>query len=40
MVAASYAAQRSELAKAIGLGRLGAQAQTEQPKARGGRKAG
>ena len=40
MVAASYAAQRSELAKAIGLGRPGAQAQTEQPKARGRRKAG
>jgi predicted transcriptional regulator len=40
MVAANYAAQRSELAKAIGLGRLGAQAQTEQPKARGRRKAG
>ncbi|GJE43140.1 MucR family transcriptional regulator [Methylobacterium soli] len=40
MVAASYAAKRSELARAIGLGRPGAQAQTEQPKARGRRKAG
>ena len=40
MVAASYAAQRSELAKAIGLGRPGTQIQTEQPKARGRRKAG
>src|ERR1700712_1220447 len=33
MVAAGYAAQRSELAKAIGLGRSGSQAQAEQPKA-------
>jgi predicted transcriptional regulator len=40
MVAASYAAQRSELAKALGLGRLGAHAQTEQPTGRGRRKAG
>jgi predicted transcriptional regulator len=39
MVAAGYAAQRSELAKAIGLGRSGAQAQAEQPKARGRQKA-
>jgi predicted transcriptional regulator len=35
MVAASYAAQRSELAKAIGLGRSGAQAEAEQPRGRG-----
>ena len=34
MVAASYAAQRSELAKAIGLGRAGAQAEAEQFKGR------
>jgi len=34
MVAASYAAQRSELAKAIGLGRAGAQVQAEQAKGR------
>ena len=39
MVAAGYAAQRSELAKAIGLGRSGSQAQAEQPKARGRQKA-
>src|SRR3954453_10090776 len=38
MVAASYAAQRSELAKAIGLGRAGAQAEAEQSR-RSGRKA-
>src|ERR1700712_2815720 len=38
MVAAGYAAQRSELAKAIGLGRSGSQAQAEQPKARGRQK--
>ena len=35
MVAASYAAQRSELAKAIGLGRAGTQAETEQSQGRG-----
>src|SRR5690349_20753965 len=35
MVAANYAAQRSELAKSIGLGRPGAQAAVEQPKGRG-----
>ncbi|WP_336492921.1 MucR family transcriptional regulator, partial [Methylobacterium nigriterrae] len=35
MVAASYATQRSELAKAIGLGRPGAQASVEEPKGRG-----
>jgi predicted transcriptional regulator len=34
MVAASYAAQRSELAKAIGLGRAGAQAEAEQSRGR------
>ncbi|WP_336490746.1 MucR family transcriptional regulator [Methylobacterium nigriterrae] len=34
MVAANYAAQRSELAKSIGLGRPGAQATVEQPKGR------
>jgi predicted transcriptional regulator len=34
MVAASYAAQRSELAKSIGLGRGGAQAEAEQFKGR------
>ncbi|GJE31274.1 MucR family transcriptional regulator [Methylobacterium oxalidis] len=43
MVAASYAAQRSELAKAIGLGRPGARATEEEaaeaPKGRGRRKA-
>ncbi len=39
MVAASYAAQRSELAKSIGLGRPGAQAPVEQPKGRTRRKA-
>ncbi|WP_336490506.1 MucR family transcriptional regulator, partial [Methylobacterium nigriterrae] len=39
MVAANYAAQRSELAKSIGLGRPGAQAPVEQPKGRGRRKA-
>ncbi|GJE31167.1 hypothetical protein LDDCCGHA_1343 [Methylobacterium oxalidis] len=41
MVAASYAAQRSELAKAIGLGRPGARtAEAEEaPKSRGRRKA-
>ncbi|WP_336492162.1 MucR family transcriptional regulator [Methylobacterium nigriterrae] len=38
MVAANYAAQRSELAKAIGLGRGGAQASVEPPKAGRGRK--
>ena len=35
MVAASYAAQRSELAKAIGLGRAGVQAEPEQSSGRG-----
>jgi predicted transcriptional regulator len=35
MVAASYAAQRSELAKAIGLGRAGAQGEPEQSSGRG-----
>jgi predicted transcriptional regulator len=35
MVAASYAAQRSELAKAIGLGRAGAQAEADQSRGRG-----
>ena len=35
MVAASYAAQRSELAKAIGLGRAGAQAEAEQSRGSG-----
>ncbi|AWN43194.1 MucR family transcriptional regulator [Methylobacterium durans] len=41
MVAASYAAQRSELAKAIGLGRTGGMAEAaEAPKGRGRRKAG
>ncbi|GJE44616.1 MucR family transcriptional regulator [Methylobacterium soli] len=35
MVAASYAAQRSKLAKAIGLGRAGAQTETEQDRGRG-----
>ncbi|WP_336492152.1 MucR family transcriptional regulator [Methylobacterium nigriterrae] len=39
MVAANYAAQRSELAKAIGLGRPGAQAPVEQPKGRSRRNA-
>src|SRR4051794_29821165 len=39
MVAASYAAQRSELAKSIGLGRPGAQVAAEAPKGRGRRKA-
>ncbi|AWN39722.1 MucR family transcriptional regulator [Methylobacterium durans] len=43
IVAASYAAQRSELAKAIGLGRPGARATEEEaaeaPKGRGRRKA-
>ncbi|WP_336487348.1 MucR family transcriptional regulator [Methylobacterium nigriterrae] len=40
MVAASYAAQRSALAKTIGLGRPGAlQPRTDPPKARGRRKA-
>jgi predicted transcriptional regulator len=34
MVAASYAAQRSELAKAIGLGRAGAQAEADQSRGR------
>ena len=39
MVAANYAAQRSELAKSIGLGRAGAQAPVEEPKGWGRRKA-
>src|SRR6195952_70081 len=39
MVAASYAAQRSELAKAIGLGRAGVQAEPEQSSGRGGKAA-
>ncbi|WP_246696813.1 MucR family transcriptional regulator [Methylobacterium planeticum] len=39
MVAVNYAAQRSELAKSIGLGRVAGQASAEQPKARGPRKA-
>ena len=39
MVAVSYAAQRSELAKSIGLGRAGGQAVVEKPKTRGRRKA-
>ena len=39
MVAVNYAAQRSELAKSIGLGRVAGQAPAEQPKARGSRKA-
>lgn len=39
MVAPSYAAQRSALAKQIGLGRPGAQAEREQPTNRRGRKA-
>ncbi|MEA1831266.1 MucR family transcriptional regulator [Methylobacterium durans] len=43
MVCANYAAQRSELAKAIGLGRPGARAADEEaaeaPKSRGRRKA-
>ena len=34
MAAASYAAQRSELAKAIGLGRTSGQAETEQSQGR------
>lgn len=39
LVAPSYAAQRSELAKSIGLGRAGAQAASEQQTGRGRRKA-
>ena len=39
MVAVNYAAQRSELAKSIGLGRVGGQASADEPKGRGPRKA-
>jgi predicted transcriptional regulator len=39
MVASNYAAQRSALAKQIGLGRAGAQASSDEPKPRGRRKA-
>ncbi|AWN43276.1 MucR family transcriptional regulator [Methylobacterium durans] len=39
MVAAAYAAQRSELAKSIGLGRFGGAAQTNQTQSRRRRKA-
>lgn len=39
MVAPNYAAQRSALAKAIGLGRPGAQAEREEATAKGGRRA-
>jgi predicted transcriptional regulator len=39
MVAVNYAAQRSELAKSIGLGRVGGQASAEAPTGRGPRKA-
>ncbi|GJE42682.1 MucR family transcriptional regulator [Methylobacterium soli] len=39
MVASNYAAQRSALAKQIGLGRAGAQASSDDPKPRGRRKA-
>lgn len=39
MVAPNYAAQRSALAKAIGLGRPGAQAEREEAAAGGGRRA-
>jgi predicted transcriptional regulator len=39
LVVPSYAAQRSELARAIGLGRPGAQAASEQSAGRGRRKA-
>jgi len=38
MVAASYAAQRSELAKSIGLGRPGGQTPVDEPKGRNRRK--
>ena len=35
MVAPDYAAQRSALAKAIGLGRVGDRSEESQPKAKG-----